>query len=100
MGAVMSLNKKTYLSLCVFSTNVITIWFSGAKRSHSKQSLHSLKYSTDFFFFVFHGIKKQFLAGQSFWKQIKRNYGSRKVPLGRYHQNNCCRQEASMKYQH
>ena len=50
MGAVMSLNKKTYLSLCVSSTNVITVRFTGAKRPHSEQSLHSLKYSTDFFF--------------------------------------------------
>ena len=52
MGAVTPLNKKTYLSLCVSSTNVITTQFSGAKRSHSEQSLRSLNYSTDFFFFI------------------------------------------------
>ena len=50
MGAVMSLDKKTCLSLCVSSTNLTTVRFSGAKRSHSEQSLHSLKYSTDFGF--------------------------------------------------
>ena len=57
MGAVTSLNKKTYLSLCVSSTNVITIQFNVAKHSHSekKPPLFKIFYR---FFFKFHGIKK------------------------------------------
>ena len=50
-GAVMSLNKKMYLSLCVSSTNVLTVWFNGAKHSYSEQNHQYLNYSTDFFFF-------------------------------------------------
>ena len=50
MGAVTSLNKKTYLSLCVSSTNVITIQLNGAKIHIQKKSHHYLIYSTEFFF--------------------------------------------------
>ena len=62
MGAVMSLQKKTYLSLGVSSTNVITIQFvEQSTRIQNKTSTLSniLQF---FFFFVAPGIENQFLA--------------------------------------
>ena len=50
MGAVTSLNKKTYLSLCVSSTNVITIQLNGAKHSHSEKKPPLFNIFYKFFF--------------------------------------------------
>ena len=62
MGAVMSLQKKTYLSLGVSSTNVITIQFvEQSTRIQNKTS--TLSNILQFFFFlVAPGIENQFLA--------------------------------------
>ena len=62
MGAVMSLQKKTYLSLGVSSTNVITIQFvEQSTRIQNKTS--TLSNILHFFFFlVAPGIENQFLA--------------------------------------
>ena len=62
MGAFMSLQKKTYLSLGVSSTNVITIQFvEQSTRIQNKTS--TLSNILQFFFFlVAPGIENQFLA--------------------------------------
>ena len=61
MGAVMSLQKKTYLSLGVSSKNVITIKFV-EQSTHIQNKTSTLSNILQFFFFVAHGIEKQFLA--------------------------------------